>query len=93
MDVRERGQVLPHVDHLDGHRLLVEPAREQPFPRVARRGLLLDGHRGLEGYLSQILSEHSYNVRPGLLLGQAVRGDPAGIEGSSGSSVGSRDRG
>lgn len=83
MDVRERGEVLPHVDHLDGHRFLVESPREQPIARVAGRGLLLDGHRGLEGHLSKVLSDHTDHVRPGILLGSAVGGDATRVEGPS----------
>lgn len=93
MDVRERGKVLPHVDHVDGHRFVVEPPREQPFVGITRGRLLLDGYRRFEGHLSKILPEHPDHVGTGLVLGSSVGGNSTGIQGSSRSLVGSRDGG
>ena len=93
MDVRERGEVFSHVDHVDRYRIVVEPAREQSVAGVARRRLLLHGYRGLERHVSKSLSQHSDHFGPGLIVGSAVRGNATGIEGSAGSSVGSGDGG
>lgn len=89
MDVRERGKVLPHLDHVDGYRIVAQPQpREQSVVGVAGRRLLLDGHRGLEGHLSKILSQHPDHVRSRLLLGQTVGGNSAWVQGSARPPVG-----
>lgn len=93
MDVRERGEVFSHLDHVDRYRIVVEPAREQSVAGVTRRRLLLHGHRGLERHLSKSLSQHSDHIGPGFLVGSAIRGNATRIEGSAGSSVGSGDGG
>lgn len=89
MDVRERGKVLPHLDHVDGYRIVAQPQpREQSVVGVEGHRLLLDGHRGLEGHLSKILSQHPDHVRFRLLLGQTVGGNSAGVQGSTRPPVG-----
>lgn len=93
MDVGERAALLPHLDHLDRHRLVPESAREQPLAGVARRRLLLHGHRGFQGHLPEILSDHADHLRPRLVLGPAVRGDSAQLPRSTGSSLGGRHGG
>lgn len=89
MDVRERGKVLPHLDHVDRYRVVAQPPREQSIVGVAGRRLLLDRHRGLEGHVSKILPQHPDHVRPRLLLGQAVGGDSARVQGSARPPLGS----
>lgn len=92
MDVGERAAFLPHLDHLDRHWLVPEPAREQSLIGVARRRFLLHGYRGFQGHLvSEILPDHADHFRSGLVLGPSVRGDAVRLQGSTGSSLGGRD--
>lgn len=94
MDVGERASLLPHFDHVDRHRLVPQPTREQSFAGVTRRRLLLHGHRGFQGYvLPEILPDHADHVRSGLVLGSTVRRDTVRLQGSAGSSLGGRDGG
>ena len=92
MDIGERAAILPHLDHLDWHRVVPELTREQSLIGVTRRRFLLHGYRRFEGHiLSEILPDHTDYFRFGFILGSSIRGNAVWFQRFTGSSLGSRD--